>query len=185
VLDPTGISFNNPAGVHSQSTQNIIIIFCKYLFDIWELGLATSFLGIHKSKICCIVSLYASTPYTVAGSSSLYNDDISVYFPSHIFPRNNFALLTVLGAWNPTPFKWFATIFSNQAECIKRIIFSAKIVPQFGDILTLQLTGNFSNLRNLGRFLWLGPLVRAYMLRTPWNQRKSIKTSDKSSLYTA
>ncbi len=101
--------------------------------------------------MCCSVSPSASTPYTVPCSSSLYNDDISVYFPSQLFPRNNFAILTVLDACNPTPFKWFATIFSNQAECIKRIIFSAKIVPQFGGILTLQLTGNFSNLRNLGR----------------------------------
>ncbi len=37
--------------------QNIIILFCKYLVDIWEWGLAESILGIYKLKIVCSVHL--------------------------------------------------------------------------------------------------------------------------------
>ncbi len=35
------------------SWQNIIILFCKYLADIWESGLAMFFFWIHKTKIVC------------------------------------------------------------------------------------------------------------------------------------
>jgi hypothetical protein len=37
------------------SGQNVIILFCKYLVDFWEWGLAKYFLGLHKYKIVCSI----------------------------------------------------------------------------------------------------------------------------------
>ncbi len=168
-MDPTGIfSFNNnPAGVHSQSTQNsgqniIITVFFPNIYLIFGSQARLSLLLEYINRKCVAVYLSPLLPLIQLLAQVRCIMTTSLNFPSQLFPRNNFALLTMLDACNPTPFKRFAMIFSNQTECIPRIIFPAKIVRQFWDILTLQLTGNFSNLRNLGR-----TCVHACVLCTP------------------